>query len=184
MNPSITILNGSSLVRPSELDLIAGNIGGVYGLPVNCVHVDFDLHNAFDSSRGQYNSTLLLSRLPGPGVPSNGNTLKQIGLVDVDLFIPVLTFVFGEAQFDGQAAVVSTHRLSNQYYGLPRSHELLLARLEKEIIHELGHTFGMYHCRQFECVMRSSTYVEEIDMKKALPCAACTARLLDLLSRD
>jgi len=182
VSPSITILNGSSLVRPSELDLIAGNIGGIYGLPVHCVHAEFDLRSAFDSSRGQYNSTLLLSGLPGSRANTDADAPKQIGLVDVDLFIPVLTFVFGEAQLSGGSAVVSTHRLSNQYYGLPRSHGLLLARLEKELIHELGHTFGMYHCRQFECVMRSSTYVEEIDMKKALPCPDCAARLTDLLS--
>ncbi len=183
MSASINILNGSSLVRPSELERIAENIGGIYGLPVRCVHAEFDLPKAFDSSRGQYNSTLLLSGLPGIGGTPGPVGPKQIGLVDVDLFIPVLTFVFGEAQLDGEAAVVSTHRLSNQYYGLPRSHELLLVRLEKELIHELGHTFGMYHCRQFECVMRSSTYVEEIDMKKAIPCSGCTARLLELLSR-
>jgi archaemetzincin len=180
VSASINILNGSSLVRHSQLEAIAGNISGIYGLPVHCAQADFDLRNAFDAARGQYNSTLMLAGLPGgngPGAP------KRIGLVDVDLFIPVLTFVFGEAQLDGQAAIVSTHRLSNQYYGLPRSNDLLLDRVEKELIHELGHTFGMYHCRQFECVMRSSTYVEEIDLKKALPCAECTAHLLELLAR-
>jgi archaemetzincin len=102
---------------------------------------------------------------------------KRIGVVDVDLFIPVLTFVFGEAQLGGPAAVVSTHRLTNTFYGLPRDDDLMLRRLEKEIIHELGHTFGLYHCHQFECVMRSSTYVEEIDMKRAHPCPACAGAL-------
>jgi len=179
VNASINILSASSLVRPSELEMIAGNIHGVYGLPVQCSHIEFDLRNTFDSARGQYNSTLILAGLRGVNEPE---APKQIALVDVDLFIPVLTFVFGEAQLDGKSAVVSTHRLSNQYYGLPRSHDLLLSRIEKELIHELGHTFGMYHCRQFECVMRSSTYVEEIDMKKALPCPDCTSRLLALLS--
>jgi archaemetzincin len=179
VSASINILNGSSLVRPSELETIAGNISGIYGLPVHSAHTGFDLRNAFDSARGQYNSTLMLAGLSGP---KGAGSPKQIGIVDVDLFIPVLTFVFGEAELDGHSAIVSTHRLSNQYYGLRRSHDLLLSRLEKELIHELGHTFGMYHCRQFECVMRSSTYVEEIDMKKALPCPQCTARLLELLA--
>jgi archaemetzincin len=100
-------------------------------------------------------------------------------VVDEDLYIPVLTFVFGEAQLDGSAAIVSTHRLKNQYYGLQKDDTLLYIRLEKEIVHELGHTFGMYHCRDYECVMKSSTYVEEIDLKKATPCPVCAQFLID-----
>jgi len=183
VSASITILNGSSLVRPSELERIAGNIFGIYGLPVMCARAEFDLRHAFDNARGQYNSTVLLASLPPPRDGHDPDGAKQIGLVDVDLFIPVLTFVFGEAELDGRAALVSTHRLSNQYYGLPGSHEVLLGRIEKELIHELGHTFGLVHCRQFECVMRSSTYVEEIDIKKALPCRECAARIPALLAR-
>ncbi|HEY6951748.1 MAG TPA: hypothetical protein VI758_05035, partial [Bacteroidota bacterium] len=76
-------------------------------------------------------------------------------------------------QLAGTAAVVSTHRLQNQFYGLPVDDLLMQERLQKEIVHELGHTFGLYHCRQFECVMRSSTYVEEIDLKHTGLCGAC-----------
>lgn len=177
MNPSINILSASSLVHPPELSAMAGNIHAVYGLRAAASRVDPDLSAAYDPSRGQYNSTRLLSRFIGQG-PAGRD--KTVILVDVDLFVPVLTFVFGEAQFDGTAAIVSTHRLTNQFYGLPGRHDLLLARLEKEIIHELGHTFGLYHCHQFECVMRSSTYVEEIDLKRAIPCRDCAARLLEI----
>jgi archaemetzincin len=153
---------------------MARNIGSVFGYAAAASRTEPDLPGSYDASRGQYNSTAILSAFlartpPGPD--------KHVILVDVDLFVPVLTFVFGEAQFDGSAAVVSTHRLSNQFYGLPGSHEVLLHRIEKELIHELGHTFGLYHCRQFECVMRSSTYVEEIDFKRALPCPGCAERL-------
>jgi archaemetzincin len=103
---------------------------------------------------------------------------KWVAIVDVDLYIPILTFVFGEAQFDGNAAVVSTHRLTNQFYGLPTNDKLIVQRLEKEVVHELGHTFGLYHCHQFECVMRSSTYVEEIDLKQPFPCDQCAFWLI------
>ena len=60
---------------------------------------------------------------------------------------------------------------------------LLLQRLEKEIIHEVGHTFGLYHCRHFECVMRSSTYVEEIDLKRETFCSSCSSLLKTLLAK-
>jgi len=177
VTPAIHILNASSLVHPGELAAMAVNIHAVYGLRAAPARVEPDFLRAYDRARGQYNSTTLLSTLlEGGARPPD----KHILLVDVDLCIPVLTFVFGEAQFDGTAAIVSTHRLTNQFYGLPGSHELLLARTEKELIHELGHTFGLYHCHQFECVMRSSTYVEEIDIKRATPCRECSARLIEL----
>jgi archaemetzincin len=178
VTPSIHILSASSLVHHRELAAMAENIHAVFGSTAVPARFEPDLRSAYDPARGQHNSTTLLSALlGGAGSPTPD---KKILIVDVDLFIPVLTFVFGEAQFDGTAAIVSTHRLTSQFYGLPGSHELLLARIEKELIHELGHTFGLYHCHQFECVMRSSTYVEEIDIKKALPCRECASRLLGI----
>jgi archaemetzincin len=142
----------------------------IFRLPVTIVDADLEIEKAFDGSRGQHHSTALLSHLLDAHCPAD---VKCIAVVDVDLFIPVLTFVFGEAQFDGQAAIVSLHRLSNRFYGMPPDVDQTIRRLEKEIIHELGHTFGLYHCHQFECVMRSSTYVEEIDLKLADPCPDC-----------
>ena len=138
----------------------------------------FDPELAFDSSRGQYHSRILLGQLlrepEAPGVPPPARVL---GVADVDLFIPVLTFVFGEAQLGGRAAVVSAHRLDNRLYGLPPSPHLLFERLVKEAVHELGHTYGLLHCHEARCVMASSTYVEEIDLKGDRFCDRCLDRL-------
>jgi archaemetzincin len=147
----------------------------VFHLPARVVPAPFNLIAAYDPSRRQTNSTLLLAQILKAS-PDEG--AKRVGIVDVDLFIPILTFVFGEAQLGGPAAVVSTHRLSNQFYGMTRDDPLMLQRLEKEMVHELGHTFGLLHCRQFECVMRASTYVEEIDLKRVELCASCAGHLL------
>ncbi|PIU44788.1 MAG: hypothetical protein COS95_07175 [Ignavibacteriales bacterium CG07_land_8_20_14_0_80_59_12] len=129
---------------------------------------------AYDLSRTQYNSTLLISAFLDRW---KGNEGKILGVTSVDLFVPVLTYVFGEAQLDGPIAVVSTYRLDETLYGLPPSPKLAAARLLKEAIHELGHTFGLIHCHEFECVMHSSTAVEEIDLKSAQFCVACEGRL-------
>jgi archaemetzincin len=56
--------------------------------------------------------------------------------------------------------------------------ELLIERLKKEAIHELGHTFGLIHCRDPLCVMHSSTYVEDIDQKSQHLCFNCKSVLL------
>jgi len=130
----------------------------------------FDPEKSFDSSRGQYSSTRLLELLLDHG---GDGVWKILGVTSVDLFIPILTYVFGEAQLDGTAAVVSTHRLRTEAYGLEPDEALLQARLFKEAVHELGHTFGLVHCPDGGCVMHASTYVEEIDLKAATFCSAC-----------
>jgi archaemetzincin len=168
---SITIFNGSALTE-SALQSIARTVGNIFRTPVLVEKTELDLKLAYDPLRMQTNSTALLAQ-----VLTKEGSGKRVAIVDVDLFIPILTFVFGEAQLNGTAAVVSTHRLADHYYGLPRNDSLTLVRLEKEIVHELGHTFGLYHCRHFECVMRSSPAVEEIDIKSVHPCPACAAVL-------
>lgn len=155
--------------RASLLAPLAAKLTATFGLRVEQRPPGFDPETAFDPSRGQYNSRLLLARLldDAPASP------RVLGVTGVDLFIPVLSYVFGEAQLDGRAAVVSLHRLDNEVYGLPPDPELLFARLVKEAVHELGHTYNLVHCHDDRCVMASSTYVEGIDLKSERFCGSC-----------
>ena len=173
MASAIHILNTSTF-DDERLEELSQIVGRAFGLRTYATSAQLNLDRAFDASRGQYNSTALLAQLVNEHCDSNE---KKIAVVGVDLFIPVLTFVFGEAQLNGIAAVVSTHRLANPFYGLKEDAKLSFKRLEKEVVHELGHTFGLYHCHQFECVMRSSTYVEEIDLKQVEMCGSCSEKL-------
>lgn len=135
----------------------------------------FDLSIVFDPSRNQYNSSgLLLQLIQDPPA----ETLKILGVTELDLFIPIFTFLFGEAQLNGIGSIVSAHRLHNPFYGLPENRELLQNRLAKESIHELGHTFGLIHCFHLRCVMNTSTYVEDIDQKSDQFCRACEQKIL------
>jgi archaemetzincin len=93
----------------------------------------------------------------------------------LDLFIPILTFVFGEAQLRGPCALVSLHRLREEFYGLPGNDALLRARLVKESVHELGHTLGLRHCRDWQCVMASTHDVQRLDLKSQAYCPSCLA---------
>jgi len=156
--------------RGPLVDPLVRRLEQTIGLPVRIQRPWFDPEECFDASRGQYRSTLLLERLLT--APPDG-AARRLGITSVDLFIPILTFVFGEAQLDGTAAVVSTHRLSPEMYGLPPDSELLAARIEKEAIHEVGHTLGLVHCLDGACVMHASTYVEEIDLKEVTFCPLC-----------
>ncbi len=174
MGPPITILNGSALLE-STIRRIAYALESIFTTTVLLENARFDLNLAYDHSRRQTNSTALLGQVLAG---SKDASRKKLAIVDVDLYIPILTFVFGEAQLNGTAAIVSTCRLADQYYGLPHNDELMIVRLQKEIVHELGHTFGLYHCHHFECVMRASVSVEEIDLKSTRMCHRCSDVLL------
>ena len=129
-----------------------------------------DATGAYDPARQQYRSDLLLDDLAARAAPGE----KILGITDADLFIPVLTFVFGEAQLDGRAAIVSSFRLRSELYGLAPDPALLEARVVKEAMHELGHTFGLVHCYTPGCVMQPSTYAELVDLKEEIFCERCT----------
>src|SRR5271166_3850271 len=95
-----------------------------------------------------------------------------------DLYIPILTFVFGEAQLGGKGAVVSHHRLRQEFYGLPEDADLLANRLLIESVHELGHTLSLTHCHDYQCAMAPSHAVEWIDIKDSGFCEDCLSRVL------
>jgi archaemetzincin len=125
---------------------------------------------AFNPLRQQYHSTEILKKiLQSPA----RETWRVLGVTEMDLYIPVLTFVFGEAQLSDGGAVVSTHRLRQEFYGLPTDPQLLHERLLKESLHELGHTYGLRHCPDYTCVMSASNGVERIDLKQAEFCPTC-----------
>lgn len=130
----------------------------------------FEPEFAFNPLRRQYHSTEILKRIVRS--PSS-DAWKVLGVTDADLYIPVLTFVFGEAQLTHGGAVVSTHRLRQEFYGIPADMSLLQERLLKEALHELGHTYGLRHCPDYACVMSSSNGVERIDLKTAEFCSDC-----------
>ncbi|MGA3116853.1 MAG: archaemetzincin family Zn-dependent metalloprotease [Syntrophobacteraceae bacterium] len=142
---------------------------------VNVSRPGLDPRDFLDLRRNQYSSSAIVEWLEKDLSTAHSKVLAVTGL---DLYIPVLTFVFGEARLNGRCAVVSSYRLDNKFYGLPDNRRLLQDRLLKEAIHELGHTFGLFHCHNPQCVMKSSTYVEEIDFKSSRFCGNCFEKLM------
>lgn len=158
----------------SDKDLlvsISKSLKETFGSSIIFKDSSFTLDEGRDPIRNQYNSTWILSQLLKQ---VQNEPCKILGVTEKDLYVPVLTYVFGEAQLNGKAAVVSVYRLRDELYGLPQNYKKLEERLEKEAIHELGHTFGLLHCRNPECIMYPTTYAEEIDYKSKYFCRVCS----------
>ena len=158
---------------PGVLRFLAAGLAETLGVPCGISPVPLDPQFAFHAGRQQVHSSELLAGMQGR---VTGSSWRVLGVTSADLYIPILTFVFGEAQMGGPCAVVSTHRLSQEFYGLAADPELLVERLLKEGVHELGHTLDLTHCDDYSCAMAPSHAVEWIDLKQTQFCAQCQAR--------
>jgi archaemetzincin len=141
-----------------------------FSISCKVLPVRLDPEFAFHGERQQYHSSQILQRMQSF---LTAESWRLLGIGSVDLYIPILTFVFGEAQLGGPCAVVSAHRLRQEFYGLPPDKELLGQRLLKEAVHELGHTLALTHCNDYRCAMAPSHAVEWIDLKESTLCATC-----------
>lgn len=160
-------------IDPRILDFLRLVLSDSFSLPCEIRPSKLGISPHYNPLRDQYYSTQILGRLHSLA-PADA---KILGVTGFDLFIPILTFVFGEAQLSDRAALVSVHRLYQTFYGLPEDDELFLRRCEKEALHELGHTFGLLHCSDYECVMNFSNSIEEVDLKTNTFCSSCGSRL-------
>lgn len=129
---------------------------------------------AYDERRAQYECKALLEKLKSR-CPQGA--LGILGVTQVDLFLPVLKYVFGLSELGGRAAIISTHRLRPEFYDQGENPQLLLERLEKTAVHEVGHLVGLTHCRDPHCVMHASTIVEHTDFKLPSLCPTCVELL-------
>jgi len=156
------------------LENIADKVTHELHYPVVIKEGHIDITEFYDPGRRQYNGNKLLKEVDSV---YSSDSCKTIGLFNVDLFIPILTYIFGQAFLSGRTGIASLYRFSNERYGMGADHKLAADRFRKEIIHELGHTLGLIHCHVSTCVMRSSTYVEDIDLKGDSLCNKCRSEV-------
>ncbi len=148
-------------------------IGCVFGCPTETRAAISDLAQAYDPGRGQYSSSKLLASLAKRQAEE-----RIVGIAEVDLFVPRLSYVFGEADVRHGAAIISLCRLRQEYYGLESDETMLLKRAVKETVHELGHTFGLGHCSDSKCVMHFSNSLADTDLKESAFCGNCRPRII------
>ncbi len=151
----------------------AVNLKEIFDIEVRISKVESELSYAYNPSRRQYHAGAILNKLSGISYP---DMVRLIALVSFDLYEEGLNFVFGEAQYGGRYAVVSTFRLKHL------DERLFFERVFKETNHELGHTFGLRHCEDPYCVMSFSNSIVDVDRKSRDFCPKCRRKLDYVLS--
>ena len=146
-------------------------------LPVRCeiLALTLDPTPSYHAERQQFHSSEMLQRMQSLVRPGDW---RFLAVAEVDLYIPILKYIFGEAQMGGPCAVVSIFWLRQEFYGLPEDKQLFAQRLLTEAVHELGHTLELTHCEDYQCVMAASHAVEWIDIKEATFCRECAAKVI------
>jgi len=174
LNNQGVLLISYGIFEKNFLEKIAREVAHEFLSPVHIEESHIDLSEFYDPMRRQYDGNKILKEIDSLPI---SQYIKKVGLFRVDLFIPILTYIFGQAALNGSSGIVSLYRLRNEQYGMKKDEILLLDRFRKVVIHELGHTFGLIHCHIPTCVMRSSTYVEDIDQKGHSLCIRCRTTL-------
>jgi archaemetzincin len=149
-------------------------LADTFRVPCEILPDGLDPEFALHGERQQYHSSQLIHYMQARISPT---CWRLLGVTAVDLYIPILTFVFGEAQMGGPCAVVSFYRLRQEFYGLPPDRDLVRQRLLKEAVHEIGHTLHLTHCDDYQCAMAPAHAVEWIDLKDLVFCSACHSRI-------
>ncbi len=155
-------------IQEDAIAIAGETLREVFGVPVRELRPEPLPSEAFDPERNQYHSTSILLKIKRPS-----QCERLLGIVDVDLYVPGLNFVFGEASPTKGVAIVSLTRLRQEFYGLPPNRGLFLERLKKEAVHEIGHTFGLGHCNNPGCVMSFSNSLIDTDRKSHRLCQQC-----------
>ena len=161
------------------IEALGGEIKRVFGFSTAIDSILQDLAFALDQNRHQHHSTMILEQLAADTPP---RAIRVIAIAQVDLFIPILTHVYGEAQLGGTACIVSTFRLNEGRSGMNISRKYI-DRIVKETIHELGHTFNLRHCPEDTCIMHYCRNEEDVDRKSDQLCRYCKVMLDDEIKR-
>jgi archaemetzincin len=160
------------LIEKELLDFLSAKIEMVYDctcMVAMPLRISGSSHNLM---RGQYNAKVLMVEIVKN---ISFDEERLLCVVDVDLFVPGLNFVFGLAI--GNTTIISLVRLRPEYYGERKNEYLFKERALKEAVHELGHTFGLHHCPDIRCIMHFSNHVENTDIKGPGFCKVCSNKI-------
>jgi archaemetzincin len=160
-------------IEKEVMDWLKNDLGEVFSKKIFIGKGMPEPDDAYHHKRKQYLSTAILNAILGQKEVARYERI--LGVIDHDLFVPELNFVFGQAST--KAAVISLTRLRQTFYHLPEDQILFHQRVLTEAVHEIGHTYGLEHCRNPHCVMFFSNSLTDTDRKGSEFCPSCYSKL-------
>jgi archaemetzincin len=154
-------------IDPLAISVVAANLQSMVGIHTDILAPRPVPKYAFLPQRQQFDALKILKSLS----TEMGGAPFKLGVTDLDICTPILTFVYGESQLGGKTALISLHRVHGEDRGL--THE----RAAKIGIHEVGHIFGLAHCWEIRCLMHFTRNLEQLD---ALPLRLCNTCLFEI----
>ncbi|MCB2191906.1 MAG: hypothetical protein KQI62_10090 [Deltaproteobacteria bacterium] len=155
-------------VNSTAAQVVAANLQALLALNAIVTPALPEPSQALLAARGQYDAGIILQDLAG-----SQEAPLRLGLLDKDLCVPFLTYVLGESQLGGRAAVMSLHRLKQGEGGGRAQRHVMLERAAKVGLHEIAHVMGLEHCRTAGCLMRFSAGLTSLDRLNLGFCPAC-----------
>ncbi|MFZ2445104.1 MAG: hypothetical protein WAW37_01985 [Syntrophobacteraceae bacterium] len=149
---------------------IGANVQAVMEVPVDILAPMGVPEEAYVPHRGQYDAGFILKHLAGLSFPRHGCVLA---VTTVDICTPILTYVFGQAELEGRLAIISNFRLKGDREGAPITADRYHERLVKVALHEIAHTFSVYHCEAPKCLMQISPRIQDLDGLDISFCERC-----------
>jgi len=160
-------------IQREILEFLRIELAQIFSFDVKIAKTEPTPQYAFDPKRRQYHSTKILEWLKSIPVMNT----QILGIIDLDLYVPELNFVFGEADVAHGVCIISLVRLRQEFYDLPKNENLFLERVLKEAVHELGHTYRLGHCGDARCIMHFSNSLQDTDIKGPDFCPRCRLKL-------
>ncbi len=157
-------LNELECIDERLLDNVLTELSEYLGIRFECIPKKFQLpNNTYNKTRMQYDANEILNYIRRT-IDTKGN--KIIATICDDIYVEGTNFIFGLAEINGNYCILSLKRLRNEDL------KIFKERIFKEMLHELGHCFGLRHCSN-DCAMKFSNSIFEVDMKNKYLCEKC-----------
>ena len=150
-------------VDPLAVSIVAANLQALLGLNTSVQDPRPAPEYAYMATRQQFDALKIVKELS----QETRKVYFRLGVTNLDICTPILTFVFGESQLGGSTALVSTSRLQG------KRADLAYERAAKISVHEVGHILGLEHCWELRCLMHFSRDVEQLDSLPLDFCETC-----------